>query len=259
MLGFSREEMDFLQDSPMRKFSSVKKAEFTHISDGDALEYGGRRLRVHRDAAATRQATSASMTARTRSCSWATTSSSISRPISQPGRASRTRWAKYVHSLMDISIFDVRLPLPAHRTVSCTMAERIGTIIEHHGARIRELIGVLEHEPGLTAYEIAGRMRWKVRGQELPAWEDFPLQQKWFAVGEAAVAFGIPDDTRPRPQGGIRRSVALLPLIHTRRCKKSERNCSKFCSSSSSSSSSRPAASWASSRQRNISPPPWNT
>ena len=46
MLGFSREEMDFLQDSPMRKFSSVKKAEFTHISDGDALEYGGRRLRV---------------------------------------------------------------------------------------------------------------------------------------------------------------------------------------------------------------------
>ena len=46
MLGFSREEMDFLQDSPMRKFSSVKKAEFTHISDGDTLEYGGRRLRV---------------------------------------------------------------------------------------------------------------------------------------------------------------------------------------------------------------------
>lgn len=41
MLGFSREEMDFLQDSPMRKFSSVKKAEFTHISDGDTLEYGG--------------------------------------------------------------------------------------------------------------------------------------------------------------------------------------------------------------------------
>ena len=92
---------------------------------------------------------------------------------------------KYVHSLMDISIFDVRLPLPAHRTVSCTMAERIGTIIEHHGARIRELIGVLEHEPGLTAYEIAGRMRWKVRGKS-SAWEDFPLQQKWFAVGEAA-------------------------------------------------------------------------
>ena len=184
MLGFSREEMDFLQDSPMRKFSSVKKAEFTHISDGDTLKYGGRRLRV------------------------------IETPGHTPGHVclydrenkvmflgdhvlfditpNITTWqgfedplGKYVHSLMDISIFDVRLPLPAHRTVSCTMAERIGTIIEHHGARIRELIGVLEHEPGLTAYEIAGRMRWKVRGKS-SAWEDFPLQQKWFAVGEAA-------------------------------------------------------------------------
>ena len=28
-------------------------------------------------------------------------------------------------------------------------------------------------------------MRWKVRGKS-SAWEDFPLQQKWFAVGEAA-------------------------------------------------------------------------
>ena len=93
---------------------------------------------------------------------------------------------KYVHSLMDISIFNVRLPLPAHRSVgSVTMSERIGAIIEHHGARIREMLGILEREPGLTAYELSGRMTWRVRGKS-PSWADFPLQQKWFAVGETA-------------------------------------------------------------------------
>ena len=91
----------------------------------------------------------------------------------------------YVHSLMDISIFDVRLPLPAHRGVSGTMAERVGKIIEHHGARIREMIGILEKNPKLTAYELSGLMTWRVHGKS-PSWADFPLQQKWFAVGETA-------------------------------------------------------------------------
>ena len=32
------------------------------------------------------------------------------------------------------------------------------------------------------SYEIAGRMRWKIRSR---SWADFPLEQKFFAVGEA--------------------------------------------------------------------------
>ena len=87
----------------------------------------------------------------------------------------------YVHSLMDISIFDVRLPLPAHRGVSGTMAERVGKIIEHHGARIREMIGILEKNPKLTAYELSGLMTWRVHGKS-PSWADFPLQQKWLSL-----------------------------------------------------------------------------
>ena len=34
----------------------------------------------------------------------------------------------------------------------------------------------------MTAYEIAGRMKWKIRARN---WEEFPVTQKWFAVGEA--------------------------------------------------------------------------
>ena len=86
---------------------------------------------------------------------------------------------------MDISIYDVRVPLPAHRGIQGSMPERIGTIIEHHGARIREMLDVLAACPGLTPYELSGRMTWRVRGKS-PSWADFPLQQKWFAVGETA-------------------------------------------------------------------------
>ena len=34
----------------------------------------------------------------------------------------------------------------------------------------------------MTAYEIAGHMAWSIRCR---SWEDFPLPQKFFAVGEA--------------------------------------------------------------------------
>ena len=40
---------------------------------------------------------------------------------------------------------------------------------------------IITRTPGLSAYEIAGRMKWKIRAD---SWDDFPLQQKWFAVGE---------------------------------------------------------------------------
>lgn len=182
--GFSPAETAFLSDSPMRKYNSPIRAEHTYVGEGDVLEYGGRSLRV------------------------------IMTPGHTPGHLclydqedkvmflgdhvlfditpNITTWpgfsdplGAYVHSLMDISIFDVRLPLPAHRGVSGTMSERIGKIIEHHGASIREMIGILEREPKLTAYELSGRMSWRVRGKS-PSWADFPLQQKWFAVGETA-------------------------------------------------------------------------
>lgn len=204
--GFSREEINFLDEAPSRKYSSVTQVDYTYVGEGDVLEYGGRRLRV------------------------------IMTPGHTPGHIclydqadkvmflgdhvlfditpNITTWpgfsdplGTYVHSLMDISIFDVRLPLPGHRSVSGTMAERIGTIIEHHGARIREMLGILEREPRLTAYELSGRMTWRVRGKS-PSWEDFPLQQKWFAVGETAAHLEyllIRDRVRRELDGGVYR------------------------------------------------------
>jgi hypothetical protein len=40
---------------------------------------------------------------------------------------------------------------------------------------------VICDQPGLRAIDIAGRMTWKIRARN---WEEFPLVQKFFAVGE---------------------------------------------------------------------------
>ena len=182
--GFSEAELAKIDENPARRYLQDTLPVFTFVSGGDRIEYGGRKLRV------------------------------ISTPGHTPGHLclydkqnrimflgdhvlfditpNITCWpgfddplGHYVHSLMDISIYDVRLPLPGHRGVGCTMAERIGTIIEHHGTRIREMVAVLDEKPGLTPYELAGLMRWRVHGKT-NSWADFPLTQKWFAVGETA-------------------------------------------------------------------------
>ena len=182
--GFSEKELENFWENPSMKYRQESPFNFTYVADGDVLTYGGRRLEV------------------------------IFTPGHTPGhvclydRANKvmflgdhvlfditpniTTWpffddplGHYVHSLMDISIYDVRLPLPAHRGVSGTMAERIGTIIEHHGARIREMLDILTEHPDMTPYDLSGLMTWRVHGKT-NSWADFPLNQKWFAVGETA-------------------------------------------------------------------------
>ena len=52
----------------------------------------------------------------------------------------------------------------------------------HHEKRLAELEQMIREEPGLNGYELAGKMRWKIRATN---WADFPPAQKWFAYGEA--------------------------------------------------------------------------
>lgn len=89
--GFSEEELTHLNDSPSMKYSQDKPIEFTYVADGDMLSYGGHKLQVIETPGHT-PGTYASMTRPARSCSWATTCCSISRPTSPPGPTSATRW-----------------------------------------------------------------------------------------------------------------------------------------------------------------------
>ena len=58
---------------------------------------------------------------------------------------------------------------------------RVDALLEHHAHRLDELTAILRARPGSTAYEAAAHMTWNIRSR---SWDDFPLAQKWFAVGE---------------------------------------------------------------------------
>ena len=63
-----------------------------------------------------------------------------------------------------------------------SLRRRTEELKRHHAQRLSDALDAVRRTPGLNAYEIAGRMRWSIRCR---SWEDFPLTQKFFAVGEA--------------------------------------------------------------------------
>ncbi len=87
----------------------------------------------------------------------------------------------YIKSLHKIQGFAIKTALPAHRKNEMDVYERIEEILHHHKYRLENTIDILEKEPWLNSYEIAARMKWSMRGK---CWEEFPLSQRWFAVGE---------------------------------------------------------------------------
>lgn len=87
----------------------------------------------------------------------------------------------YLESLKKIRALDIRLALPAHRSSAGNAYERIDQLLAHHNERLQNTADIIRACPGATAYDIASHMRWSMRGKD---WTEFPVQQKWFAVGE---------------------------------------------------------------------------
>ena len=87
---------------------------------------------------------------------------------------------EYLDSLEYSKKFEVELALPGHRQPGDYRA-RIDRILLHHQHRLEEIINIVGNEPGLTAYQIAKKMRWKIHLDENG---NFPPAQMWFAAGE---------------------------------------------------------------------------
>ena len=49
--------------------------------------------------------------------------------------------------------------------------------------RLDETLRAVRENPGEGAYLLASKLTWNIRRRSAD-WEDFPLPQKWFAVGE---------------------------------------------------------------------------
>ena len=100
-----------------------------------------------------------------------------------------TRWdgvddslGDYLNSLDKVSTLPIARTFPGHRHIVEDTAGRIKELKQHHAARLDEICAILAEHGPLHAYGVAARMKWSLRGI---TWDEFKVQQKCFATGEA--------------------------------------------------------------------------
>ena len=180
--GFTWEEVEHLWDeNPAQEAAPEVWEQYAYVKDGDILSYGGHDLRC----ILTPGHTPGHICLYEEKNRWLFCGDHVLFHISP----NICRWTSmpdalgsYLESLQIVRKLPVDLLLPAHRDETGDLVARVDELTAHHLRRIENAWQTVKDEPGLTGYEIAGRMRWKIRSR---SWEDFPLQQKFFAVGEA--------------------------------------------------------------------------
>lgn len=179
--GFDREELDRVFRHNPAAIYSPGRFEPETLEEGDVLEYGGRRL----ECVLTPGHTRGHMCLYDRENRLMVLGDHVLFDITPNIIA----WFEgndplhhYVDSLRKVADMDVVTALPGHRTTGgWTMRDRALYLVDHHDVRLKEIINIIDAEPGLNAYEISARMRWQIRTKD---WAHFPPGQKWFAVGE---------------------------------------------------------------------------
>ncbi len=180
--GFTREETARLWDNnPAQKAAPEVWTQYQYLRDGEVLSCGGHDLRC----ILTPGHTPGHMCLYEPKMKWLFTGDHVLFHISP----NICRWesmpdalGSYLESLQRIRDLPVELLLPAHRAETGVLRDRVDELTAHHLRRVEDAWQTVRDEPGLTGYEVAGRMRWRIRSR---SWEDFPLEQKFFAVGEA--------------------------------------------------------------------------
>lgn len=180
--GFTWEEIDHLWDAnPAQEAAPDVWSQYRYLKDGEVLTYGAHELRC----ILTPGHTPGHMCLYDPAYKWLFCGDHVLFHISP----NICRWesmpdalGSYLESLAKVRDLPVELLLPAHRADVGVLADRVDELTAHHLRRIEDAWETVRDEPGLTGYEIAGRMRWKIRAR---SWADFPLEQKFFAVGEA--------------------------------------------------------------------------
>jgi glyoxylase-like metal-dependent hydrolase (beta-lactamase superfamily II) len=87
----------------------------------------------------------------------------------------------YIRSLEMVRKLDVEIALPGHRSLIKDHVKRISDLIRHHHHRAEEIMNIIG-DGEMNAFEIASRMKWDLT---IKKFEEFPIMQKWFALGEA--------------------------------------------------------------------------
>jgi glyoxylase-like metal-dependent hydrolase (beta-lactamase superfamily II) len=87
----------------------------------------------------------------------------------------------YLASLDKVQRLQIDLVLPGHRRLIDNPRARIRELKTHHAHRLDEVLTVLKKGP-MSAFQMAAHMTWDI---DCESWDQFPVAQKWFALGEA--------------------------------------------------------------------------
>lgn len=88
---------------------------------------------------------------------------------------------QYLQSLDKIDRMDIDLVLPGHRQVIKDAHKRIAELKHHYEKRLNEVLTILGDEV-MSAFQVASGIKWDLT---YTSWDQFPLDQMWFATGEA--------------------------------------------------------------------------
>jgi len=179
--GFQLEELiKAMESHPGFKYSPKKIPEFTLLEDGHIIEIGGYRLKC----LLTPGHTEGHMCLYDEEKQILFSGDHILYDITPHIEA----WSyevntlkNYMKSLDMVRNLPVKLVLPGHRNFFTDLAGRIDELKNHHEIRANEVLEVLSKNT-MSAYDIAAGMTWDI---DCESWEQFPVAQKWFAVGEA--------------------------------------------------------------------------
>lgn len=89
----------------------------------------------------------------------------------------------YLKSLENIKKLEIEHTFSSHRKAIGDCHERIEELIRHHEDRVSEVERIVENSEKITTYQVASKMTWSIRAKN---WSEFPVEQKWFATGEAS-------------------------------------------------------------------------
>ncbi len=179
--GFPKAEFGRNTDiHPGRKYCNKDRINFTYISEGDILKYGGYELKVVLTPGHTPghmclyDEKNKILFCGDHILGTITPNICIEIGVENPLN-------DYIQSLKKIEKLDVKLLLSAHGTPVENMYDRINELYKHHEQRLNEVLSILGNE-SKTAYMTAEKMTWEI---DCKNWNDFPAPQKWFATGEA--------------------------------------------------------------------------
>ncbi len=113
--------------------------------------------------------------------------------------------ADYLDSLEKVGKLDVDVVLPSHEEPFKNHRKRINELQEHHRLRGTEMLSEIQRQE-LTAYQIASRIHWDV---EYGSWDQFPLFQKFLAVGETLAHLKLLEE-----QGQVKKSIQAETILY---------------------------------------------